>query len=190
MSQADFFDRLLTLLEQAGIPFMVAGSLGSTAHGEPRTTNDIDVILAPTPEQLRDFLASLGSRYYVSPQAAQEAFRQRSMFNVIDLETGFKADLILRKDRPFSLEEFQRRRPVTLLEKTAPVASPEDIILSKLEWSKITQSDRQLRDALGVAVVQGSRLDLAYLRWWAPQLGVADRLEELLAEAERFRENA
>jgi hypothetical protein len=187
MSQSDFFGRLLTLLEQAGIPFMVAGSLGSGAHGEPRATNDIDVVIAPTEEQLRQLLASLGPQYYVSPQVAQEAFRQRSMFNVIDLDTGFKADLILRKDRPFNLEEFRRRRLVTLLGKTAPVASPEDIILSKLEWSKITESDRQIRDALGVAVVQGSSLDLAYLREWAQELGVADQLEELLAEADRLR---
>ena len=187
MSPSDFFGRLITLLEQTGIPFMVAGSLGSGVHGQPRTTNDMDVVISPTEEQLRQFLASLGPNYYVSKQAAQEAFRQRSMFNIIDLDSGLKADLIFRKDRPFSLEEFQRRRPVTLLGTTAPVASPEDIILSKLEWSKITESDRQIQDALGVAVVQGSSLDGAYLRQWAEELGVTDRLEEVLAEAERLK---
>ncbi|MBV9125159.1 MAG: hypothetical protein JO112_17525 [Planctomycetes bacterium] len=67
------------------------------------------------------------------------------------------------------------------------MASPEDIILSKLEWSKITESDRQIQDALGVAVVQGSSLDGAYLRQWAEELGVTDRLEEVLAEAERLK---
>jgi hypothetical protein len=188
MSQSDFFARLITLLEQAGIPLMVAGSLGSGIHGEPRATNDIDVVIAPTAEQLRQFLASLGPDYYVSSQAAQEAFQHRSMFNIIDLNTGFKADLILRKDRPFNLEEFSRRRMATLLGKAVPVVSPEDVILSKLEWSAITESERQIRDALGVAVVQGSSLDLAYVRKWAQELGVADRLEGMLAEAARLRE--
>jgi hypothetical protein len=190
MSQAEFLGRLVALLEQAGIPFMVAGSLASGVHGEPRTTNDIDVVISPTAEQLRRFLASLGAAYYVSPQAALEAFHQRSMFNIIDLDTGFKADLILRKDRPFDLEEFGRRRTVTVLGNTAPVASPEDIILSKLEWSAITESDRQIRDALGVVMVQRDSLDLAYLRKWAKELGVADRLEKLLTEAEGLNEKA
>jgi hypothetical protein len=48
-------------------------------------------------------------RYYISPESAREALARRSMFNVIDFDEGWKADLIVRKDRPFSIEELRRR---------------------------------------------------------------------------------
>ena len=105
------------------------------------------------------------------------------MFNVIDLTENWKADLIVRKDLPFSVEEFARRQALPLAGRELPVASAEDVILTKLEWDRITPSDRQLRDALGVAVVQGGRLDVAYLRRWAGEVGVAEKLEALLKEA-------
>lgn len=82
-----------------------------------------------------------------------------------------------------SVAEFQRRKTETLGACSLPLASAEDVILSKLEWDKLTPSERQVQDALNVAVVQGARLDQTYLRTWAPTLGVADKLEELLRKA-------
>jgi hypothetical protein len=109
------------------------------------------------------------------------------MFNIIDFEEGWKADFIIRKDRPFSIEEFRRRGPVPFLGRPLPVASAEDVILSKLEWNKITPSQRQIRDALGVVLLQATKLDRDYLRRWAPALGVENELEELLRQAEEYR---
>jgi hypothetical protein len=106
------------------------------------------------------------------------------MFNVIHLDSGWKADLIVRKDRPFSVEEFNRRQQVTLYGRTLPVTSAEDVILTKLEWDKITPSERQWRDALNVATVQWPTLDQAYLRRWAGVLGVSAKLEQLLRTAD------
>jgi hypothetical protein len=185
MTQEEFLGRMVEILEQAGVPFMVAGSHGSSFHGQPRTTNDVDLVIDPSAHQLEQFVALAGQQYYVSPEAARDAFRLRSMFNVIDFESGWKADLIIRKDRPFSVTEFQRRRPEILHGRSTPIATAEDVILTKLEWNRITPSERQLRDALNVAVVQWPTLDRGYLRTWAPALGVEDSLEELLREAER-----
>jgi hypothetical protein len=187
MSQKDFLARLVLRLEEAGIPYMISGSLGSSLHGEPRATNDIDFIIAPTVAQVNTFIKSLSKDYYVNPEAAQDAFRNRSMFNVIDYKTGWKADLIIRKDRPFSLEEFRRRVSVNILGAQVTVISPEDAILSKLEWSKKGQSERQFRDALGVAVVQWEGLDKEYLRKWARELTVEELLETLLNNAEKLQ---
>src|SRR5437899_2207719 len=103
MTQGQFLVQLATELERAGIPFMVAGSHGSSFHGQPRTTNDVDVVIDPTPDQLERFLTQLGERYYFSRASAQEALARRSMFNLIDFDEGWKADLIIRKERPFSL---------------------------------------------------------------------------------------
>jgi hypothetical protein len=187
-TQKEFLDRLIGLLDQAGIPYMVAGSMGSSLHGRPRATQDTDVVIDPTEDQLGSFLALLEQSYYVSREAALEAFRRRTMFNVIDLAGGWKADLILRKDRSFSRQEFERRRQIEVLGRTLWVVSPEDTILSKLEWMKGRQSDVQYSDALGVAVAQWGNLDLEYLRRWAGELGVESMLTRLLEEARKQAE--
>jgi hypothetical protein len=184
MTQGDFLVAIAELLEQAGIPFMVAGSHGSSFHSQPRTTNDVAFVIDPTPAQLEQFLTLLEGRYYVSPDSAREALARRSMFNVIDFNEGWKADLIVRKDRPFSVEELRRRQPRTLFGKTVPIATAEDVILTKLEWNRITPSERQVRDALNVAAAQWPTLDRDYLRKWAAPLGVSEALEQLLRDAE------
>ena len=187
MSQKDFLAKLIAKLENSGIPYMISGSLGSSLHGEPRATNDIDLVIAPTVAQLNSFIQSLSTDYYVSPEAAQEAFRNRSMFNVIDHQTGWKADLLIRKDRAFSLEEFGRRISANILGVEVTVVSPEDAILSKLEWSKESESELQFRDALGIAVVQWDNLDRDYLRKWARELSVENLLETLLSNAKKLQ---
>jgi hypothetical protein len=187
-TQREFLERLVQLLDRAQIPYMVAGSMGSSVHGRPRATQDADVVIDPTEDQLGSFLALLGQDYYVSRDAAWDALRRRSMFNIIDLAGGWKADLILRKDRPFSRQEFERRRQIEAMGQKLWVVSPEDTILSKLEWMKGRQSDVQYSDVLGVAVAQWGTLDLAYLRKWAPQLGIENMLTRLLKEAEQQME--
>jgi len=177
--------RLVMKLENAGIPYMISGSLGSSLHGEPRATNDIDLVIAPTARQLDIFVQSLGEGYYVNGEAAQEAFRDRATFNVIDYQAGWKADLIFRRNRPFSLEEFRRRIQGNVVGIPVFVVSPEDAILSKLEW--FGESERQFRDAQGVAVVQWDTLDKEYLRKWARELNVEDLLENLLRNAEELQ---
>jgi hypothetical protein len=105
------------------------------------------------------------------------------MFNVIDAQAGWKADLRIRRDRPFSRTEFNRRRKAAILEIDLWVTSPEDVVLSKLEWARESASEQQLQDALGVLLVQNERLDRDYLKKWAAVLGVADMLTDLLARA-------
>ena len=179
--EAEFLQRLVAALDDAGIPYMVAGSLGSSFFGQARATNDADLVVAPTSEQLDRFLAALGD-YYVDPETARQALRDRSMFNVIEFTSGSKADLILLKNRPFSTTEFNRRMPATILGVAVSAVTPEDAILSKLEWARIGESERQFRDSFGVAAVQFDYLDWAYLRKWAVELGVEDLLNRLVSE--------
>jgi hypothetical protein len=184
MTQDEFLGAIADLLDAAGIPFMVAGSVGSSYHGHARTTADVDLVIDPTPEQLEHLLRLIGDRFYVSSEGAREALARRSLFHVIHFDEGWKADLIVRKERPFSAEEFARRKTVLLRGRAFPLASAEDVILTKLEWDRITPSERQVRDALEVAVVAWASLELAYLRRWAGPLGVAEKLEEVLRQAE------
>jgi hypothetical protein len=182
-TQHEFLGRLIRLLNQAGIPYMVAGSLGSSLHGRPRATQDADVVIDPTEDQLESFISLLGQGYYINRDAARDALHRRTMFNVVDLEGGGKADLIIRKDRPFSREEFERRCQIDVMGQRLWVVAPEDIILSKLEWMKGRESDIPYSDALGVAVTQWETLDLEHLHRWAGQLDVEDMLIRLLKEA-------
>ena len=184
-SQDEFLRHIAAVLDACRIPYMIAGSLASSFHGEPRATHDIDLVVDPSSEGLEQFLASLGQNFYVSPDAAREALRQRSMFNVIDVEGGWKADLIVRKDRRFSSEEFRQRLRAPMLGVELCVATPEDVILSKLEWGREGQSERQYRDALRVAALRWRELDRNYLKRWAGDLGVSDLLDTILLQAEQ-----
>jgi hypothetical protein len=110
------------------------GSFASSFHGEPRTTQDIDLVIDADADGVRRLLATLSEdAYYADEQTALSAVRRRGQFNVIDLATGWKADLVVRKARPYSEAEFSRRQQVELLGVRLWMASPEDVVVSKLE---------------------------------------------------------
>jgi hypothetical protein len=125
IEQKKFLEKLISLIESAGVPYAVCGSLSSGLHGQPRATNDADIIIAPNKDQLNNLLKSLEVGYYVSDEGALEAMRDRSMFNVIDNELGWKADLIFRKDSPYELTEFSRRIRTKLMGIDLWILSPE-----------------------------------------------------------------
>jgi hypothetical protein len=165
--------RIVAELDARGIPHMVAGSFASAYHGEPRTTHDIDLVIDPSREALDGLVRELDpERFYVSAEAADEAWRRRGHFNVVDLESGWKIDLILRKDRPFSHSEFARRQAGTILGTRVFVATAEDTILAKLEWARLGESERQIRDVVGVIGMNREGLDRAYIERWARELGI------------------
>ena len=184
-TQADFLKNIISALDQAHIPYMLSGSISSSFHGHPRATNDADLILDPTEKQLLTFINSLGPDYYLIKDTALQALKDRSMFNIIGIQSGWKADLIIRKKRPFSKIEFDRRINAKIMGIDLWTLTPEDAILSKLEWSQAAQSQRQFQDALGIAIVQAQNLDLDYLRQWARQLNLSDSLEKLLQQAQQ-----
>ena len=170
-------DRLVRLLDTSGVPFMIAGSFASTAHGLPRTTQDLDVVVdPPSPEALEALVRSLPpDQYYVDADAARDALRRRSMFNVVDFASGWKVDFIVRKNRAFSCDEFARRMKFVLLDVPVYVASPEDTIVAKLEWSKQSGgSERQRRDVAGILATLGQEVDRAYVERWVRDLDLAD----------------
>ena len=167
MSAPDVFQRITAALDQSGIAYMLTGSFASAYYGAPRSTQDIDLVIEASPAQLETFVRRLPSEeYYADLDAALEARKRESLFNVIDLSTGWKIDLIMRKSRAFSQEEFRRRKQVSLQGLTLFVASAEDVILAKLEWSKLAQSHRQVEDVAAILNVQSNSLDGSYLERW------------------------
>jgi len=181
---------VLDQFEACGIRYMITGSFASNAHGVPRVTYDADVVIETDQHSLNEFIERLGTDFYADSEAASEAFAGVGMFNVIHMPTGFKIDVILRKDRPFSEQEFHRRQEIPFLGKPRSFATPEDTILAKLEWSKMGESERQFNDALNVAKVQSTDLDRAYLSKWAEELGIVELLQRLFSELETWTDLA
>lgn len=167
------------------IPHMVVGSTAVGWLGHPRSTNDVDVIVDPTPQQMIAFARAMSAAgFYMDEQSALEALQRRSMVNAIDPATGWKVDLIVLDERPYSQMEFARRFEHESPAGTFDVQTPEDIILSKLLWGKDSESEKQFRDVVGVFDIWRPQLDVEYLKKWADEIGVRELLDELFARPE------
>lgn len=173
LSLTDFLRRIARCLSEADVPFMLTGSLAAAFYGTPRATQDIDLVIDPGRPQLDRLVELLTANgLYVSRDAAVEAFEGAGQFNAIDVETGWKADLIVRKERAFSKGEFERRQRSQLFGVELALATVEDLIIAKLEWSELGDSELQRRDILQLLDATGSSLDMAYLERWIMSLGL------------------
>ncbi len=175
-------ERLVRALAEAmnanGIPFMLTGSVAAAFRGASRATMDVDLVIDPTGPALEALIRRIEALgLYISADAAREALARHGMFNVVDPDTGWKADLIIRKRRPFSETEFSRREEADFLGVPVAVARLEDVILSKLEWAHLGGSARQVEDVRGLIRVAGDELDRLYLEGWIDQLGVRSEWE-------------
>jgi len=184
MTAGEIFKKLREALDEADVLYFVTGSFVSSAHGVPRSTNDIDIIIAPTREQLTALLAAFPeAEYYSDREDAFDALMHRSQFNVIDQQTFWKVDFIVSKDEPFDRARFERRRLTEIAGVNVYAASPEDIIVAKLRWSKMGASERQLEDAAGVIRMQGHQLDTSYVTKWVELLQLEEQWKAALQRA-------
>lgn len=176
-------------LERLGIPYAVGGSLASSLHGVMRFTLDVDIVADMKAEHIPDLVAAFSDEFYADAEMMQAAIRHHGSFNLIHYATAFKVDIFIRKLRAFDQMQLKRRRHTIIAvdpEESVYVLSPEDVVLSKLEWYRMAGevSDRQWRDILGVLKTRTGELDLDYLRKWGSELNVFDLLERALREAE------
>jgi hypothetical protein len=176
------------VLERMGISYAIGGSMSSSVHGIMRSTMDVDIVADLQFQHIPAFVAALSNEFYADDEMMRDAIEHHSSFNLIHLETAYKVDVFIPKRRVFDQLQLERRLPSLIMknpDRTIYVTSPEDIILSKLEWYRMggEVSERQWRDILGVLKTQSGQLDLAYLRRLAKTLKVEDLLERVLTEA-------
>lgn len=180
MTPEQVLSEVANLLGQSGIPYMVTGSFASSMLGMPRSTRDLDVVIAPNEDQTAALIAAFDpDAWYIDPSVVRDAADRKSMFNVIHLDSGWKVDVIFRKDRPWSREEFARRTPLLVAGSEIMFLRAEDSVLSKLEWARQGGSLRQIEDAGTVLDVQGDAIDFQYLDHWAKEIGVSDLLDKI-----------
>lgn len=180
--------RVTGVLEELGVPYIIGGSLASTLYGMVRTTQDSDIITEMRPEHILPFVSSLENEFFIDEEMIADSIQHNSSFNIIHRETTFKVDIFIPRPRPFQQSQLARAQRQTFelgTEISANFASPEDTILSKLEWYRLggEVSERQWRDILGVLKTKAGELDLGYLQKWAADLKIADLLNIALNES-------
>lgn len=185
MSQTELLKRTVAALDRLGIPFMLTGSLASSVQGEPRSTHDIDVVVELTLAQIDDLIVEFPAPdFYLSRTAMEQAIRQRTMFNLLDVREGDKVDFWLLTGDAFDQSRFARRALVDYDGVKLWISAPEDTILMKLRWSRDAGgSQRQHHDALRVYEMQHTALDTNYLEWWIDRLDLRSDWQRLLADA-------
>ncbi len=179
---------VIRALEELDVPYLVGGSLASSFHGTPRSTNDADLVADLKLAHVPLLAATLEADFYLDRDRIRDAVRGRSSFNVIYLETMFKVDVFVLKNDPLAREEMRRRQRVVVDEgsgRAIDVASPEDTVLQKIAWYRLggSTSQRQWDDILGVLKVQRYDLDREYLERWAPHLDIQDLLRKAFRDA-------
>jgi hypothetical protein len=171
----------LSRLNRLSVPYMLVGSMASNYWGIPRSTHDLDFVLALQRADIDAFAAAFGVVFFLQIESIRSAFSPPHQFNAIDEQSALKVDFWLLKDDAFERGAFERRQKTTLFGVPAWITTAEDVILHKLSWHGISPSDRQLQDAAGVYVVQNDALDTSYLRHWAAVLGVEQELDALVS---------
>lgn len=189
MSPTDIVLQVAGVLDALGVPYVLVGSMASSAHGFPRTTNDADVVADLALPQAEPLVSALTPDYYVDRSAVDRAIVQFRSFNVIHVASAFKVDVFVPRPDGFGRQQLARRSREPLgpgLEAPSLyVATAEDVVLSKLQWYRASgdASDRQWHDLVGVMKIQGGSLDRSYLQEWATRLGLSPLLERAFAEA-------
>ncbi len=166
-------DRLST----RGLPFMLTGSFALAYYATPRMTRDLDIVVALNVHDVDQLVAEFAPDFYIDAETARTAVQSERMFNLMHLESGVKIDFIVRKSSEFRHVEFARRQPVSIAGTRTWIVSREDLILSKLVWALESNSELQRRD---VHQLLAEAVDFDYIYKWAPQLGVATLLNELM----------
>jgi hypothetical protein len=174
MELFDLVKCLVKAFEALGIPYFITGSVASIIYGEPRFTNDIDVVADIKEDQIRSVLRYFPEdEFYVSAATMRDAIRNKGQFNIIHPSSGLKIDVIIRKENAFDQSRFQRIKKVSPIEhEVVNFSSPEDVIIMKMKYYQEGQSEKHLRDITSMLKISGDSINTSYIEQWAERLNV------------------
>ena len=189
MEQIELLRYAIETLEQLDLRYAVVGSFASGAYGEPRFTQDIDIVFELPAGQIAIFCQHFPSpEFYLSESAVCEAVRRQSQFNVIHPSSGNKIDFILNRQDAWGQSQLARRQAVQLFsDRRGYLASPEDVILGKMVYYREGGSEKHLRDITGILRICGETVDREYVARFAKQLGLTEIWDAVLNRIEEPR---
>jgi hypothetical protein len=182
MELHELLDRLVSALERLQIPYLITGSVAAMAYGEPRLTNDIDVVVDINESHVGGLLAQFpADEFYLSDEAIRDALVRKSQFNIIHPGSGLKIDVMVQQGTAFERSRFGRAKLVHFTDRHGgKFAAPEDVILKKMEYYREGGSEKHLRDIAGIMKVSAGLIDEAYIEQWADQLGLREIWDAML----------
>jgi predicted nucleotidyltransferase len=184
MEQSELLRKMAETLDKLGIAYAVVGSTASTMYGDPRLTNDIDIVIDLQPHQVDAFCSEFpDAEFYLSRAAVESAVRKQFQFNIIHPASGFKVDCFIAGSDPFDRDQLDRavRVPKEGGGYTVQFAAPEDVVIKKMEYFRIGESEKHIRDICGILKHEGTRIDRDYIGRWAERKGLAEIWGAILA---------
>jgi hypothetical protein len=182
---ADLFARLLHPLQRAGIPYMVTGGLAAIIYGDPRLTNDVDVVVQLNPDDAERLAAAFAAPgWYVPPVEVirEEAARvAHGHFNLLELDTSLRADVYCLGADPLGTWAMAHRQRIELSGGPVWIAPIEYVILQKLRYFREGGGDRHLRDIAAIRRISGALIDQPTLDAWVHRLGLTREWERAAA---------
>lgn len=182
MTAADCVAACIAALNQIGNPFMVVGSFSSNVYGVPRSTKDADFVIQSADAIISKFAAAIGPSFVLEPQFAFETVTGTSRFHFTHADSGFIIEFFNLTDDPHDQQRFQRRVRGEIGGQSTYIPTAEDVIITKLRWSKHGSRQKDIADIRGILAVQKGRLNLEYIAEWADHHGTRDVLDPLLEE--------
>lgn len=176
MGPYELLHKIVEAFEALSIPYLVTGAMASITWGEPRFTNDIDIVAELNVKHIAPLEAYFPkTEFYFDERMIQEAIKSRGQFNIIHPASGLKIDVYVSKRTPFDRSRFARRRKVRLTgDCEAYFAAPEDVIIKKMEYYRQGGSEKHLRDITGILTISGGQIDGQYISEWASRLGLLE----------------
>jgi len=189
MGPYELLQKIVEVFERLQIPYLVTGSVAAMAYGEPRLTNDIDIVAAIEERHIASLITEFPEKeFYISDEMIREAIRHQGQFNIIHPTSGLKIDVIIRQNTPFDASRFKRVRRIYPAETyEANFAAPEDVIIKKMEYYKEGGSEKHLRDITGILKISGEEVDRNYISEWSQRLGLTEIWEAVLKRVGKER---
>lgn len=175
--------KLHPIFEELEIPYYITGGVAAISYGEPRTTQDLDLVMAISPLDIDCLTNALAEAGFYIPGVDDVKSGRIKILQITDMESISRAHLIIAGTDECDRLKFDRRQVIEFEGTALYFASPEDVILNKLHWRQQSGSEKQWRDVLGVLKVQAETLDYSYLLEWAKRLGIVDALNLVITEA-------
>lgn len=163
----ELLKRVCRSLDENKFPYMISGSIALNIYAIPRMTRDIDIVIDLSLDRIDEFTDLFPDSYFNKTSIINE-IKRKGIFNIIDHETGFKLDFILRKDTEYYLLSFNRRQRIKELDTELWVISLEDLIIAKIIWIQQYQSENQTLDIENLLL--NPTVDMSYINKWCNYL--------------------